>query len=230
MSTSLPPGLLRSLRPSTAPTTTHTPHTLAPLTAPPPGSGKTSLLNALAGRIPVTKGATLTGDVYVDGVAMSATGDMSTRSAYIMQDDALFALSTVQETLMFAARLRLPAAMSLADKEKRVTQVIEELGLVKARNTIIGNQKVRGLSGGERKRVNIGVDMLHDPKLLFVDEPTSGLDSFQAQSVSTRVLVHPYSGTAYRTLGLSQHTHTHRVHRIALSGSHSTLTHITRTS
>ena len=228
MSTSLPPGLLRSLRPSTAPTTTHTPHTLAPLTAPPPGSGKTSLLNALAGRIPVTKGATLTGDVYVDGVAMSATGDMSTRSAYIMQDDALFALSTVQETLMFAARLRLPAAMSLADKEKRVTQVIEELGLVKARNTIIGNQKVRGLSGGERKRVNIGVDMLHDPKLLFVDEPTSGLDSFQAQSVSTRV--HPYSGTAYRTLGLSQHTHTHRVHRIALSGSHSTLTHITRTS
>ena len=179
----------------------HTPltHSL-PITATPSGSGKTSLLNALAGRIPVTKGATLTGDVYVDGVAMSATGDMSTRSAYIMQDDALFALSTVQETLMFAARLRLPAAMSLADKEKRVTQVIEELGLVKARNTIIGNQKVRGLSGGERKRVNIGVDMLHDPKLLFVDEPTSGLDSFQAQSVST----------PHRTLGLSlQHTRTH---------------------
>lgn len=100
-----------------------------------------------------------------------------------MQDDNLFAYSTVNETLMFAASLRLPSRLSLEDKQRHVDTVIGKLGLTPARDVIIGGPKVRGVSGGERKRVTIGVELLHNPPLVFLDEPTSGLDSFQAQSV-----------------------------------------------
>ena len=100
-----------------------------------------------------------------------------------MQDDNLFAYSTVNETLMFAASLRLPSSMSLEDKQGHVDTVIGKLGLTPARDVIIGGPKARGVSGGERKRVTIGVELLHNPPLVFLDEPTSGLDSFQAQSV-----------------------------------------------
>ena len=99
------------------------------------------------------------------------------------QDDALFALSTVRETLLFAARLRLPKTTGDKALAERVDAVIRELGLVKVRDTVVGSDKIRGVSGGERKRVNIGIELLHDPKLVFMDEPTSGLDAFQAQSV-----------------------------------------------
>ena len=155
----------------------------------PSGSGKTSLLNALAGRIPLVKSnkktkrdvaAPLRGSVTFDGEPVK---DMSKISSYVMQEDALFGFSTVKETLMFAAQLRLPSSFTDAEKEERVESVIRELGLVDARDTLIGNERMRGVSGGERKRVNIGVELLHNPQLIFVDEPTSGLDSFQALSV-----------------------------------------------
>ena len=61
--------------------------------------------------------------------------------------------------------------------------VILDLGLIQALDTVIGSERHRGVSGGEKKRVNIGVDLLHNPRLIFVDEPTSGLDSFQAEKV-----------------------------------------------
>jgi ABC-type multidrug transport system ATPase subunit len=147
----------------------------------PSGSGKTSMLNALAGRVPLSSpNDKLTGSITVNGKAQS---DMHHLSAYVMQDDNLFAYSTVNETLMFAASLRLPSSMSLEDKQRHVDTVIGKLGLTPARDVNIGNAKVRGVSGGERKRVTIGVELLHDPPLVFLDEPTSGLDSFQAQSV-----------------------------------------------
>lgn len=169
----------------------------------PSGSGKTSLLNALAGRVPLSSpNDKLTGAITVNGEAQA---DMSQLSACkltrvtpvhigpppvtlryvadVMQDDNLFAYSTVQETLMFAASLRLPSSMSFEDKQRHVDTVIGKLGLTPARDVIIGNHKARGVSGGERKRVTIGVELLHDPPLVFLDEPTSGLDSFQAQSV-----------------------------------------------
>merc|ERR1712079_338514 len=101
--------------------------------------------------------------------------DMPQISAYVMQDDALFALSTVEETLMFVAHMRMPSNVPYSEKHRRVQQVILELGLIGAANTMIGSARVRGLSGGERKRVNIGVDLLHNPRLIFIDEPTSGL-------------------------------------------------------
>ena len=99
----------------------------------------------------------------------------------------LFHTLTVYETLLFAARLRLPREMSLAEKKIRVDEVLTELGLNKCSNTRIGNARLRGVSGGERKRVSIALEILRGPAVLFLDECTSGLDSFQALRVVTTI-------------------------------------------
>ena len=89
----------------------------------------------------------------------------------------------VRETLLFAARLRLPKDVPLAEKEALVEKLIRKLSLVKAADTIVGSSSKRGISGGERKRLAIGCELLGDPNLLFLDEPTSGLDAYQARQV-----------------------------------------------
>ena len=140
------------------------------------GSGKTTLLNALAGRIGPGE---LTGSVLVDG----RPRDYSTwrhTVAYVEQEDLMYQNLTVRETLTYAALLRLPKTVSRADKLKKVENIIQSLGLATCQDTIIGDSEKRGISGGERKRVSIGVEMVTDPRLLFLDEPTSGLDAFTA--------------------------------------------------
>ena len=148
----------------------------------PTGSGKTSLLNILAKRCPRTQNGALTGSLSVNN---SPVKDKSfyRLTSYVMQDDAMFAELTVLETLMIAAQFQLSKHLSLKQKEEYVMSIINELGLIKAMNTIIGDARNRGVSGGERKRANIGVELIKNPSCLFLDEPTSGLDSFQAQSV-----------------------------------------------
>ena len=88
---------------------------------------------------------------------------------------------TVRECLEFAAKLKLPGR--LQDKIARVNELIYELKLTKCANTRIGGPLVKGVSGGERKRTSIGVELITDPSLIFLDEPTTGLDSFTATSV-----------------------------------------------
>jgi ABC-type multidrug transport system ATPase subunit len=150
----------------------------------PTGCGKTSLLNILAARAPLgsKKFAKLSGEVYVNGRSRKDETFRSL-SAYVLQDDKLYPHLTVFETLLVAAHFYLPNSFTLAEKEELVESVIGELGLRKARNTIIGDEKVRGVSGGERRRANIAVQLITNPSVLFLDEPTSGLDAFQAQSV-----------------------------------------------
>ncbi|KAI9390839.1 hypothetical protein POPTR_007G004800v4 [Populus trichocarpa] len=148
----------------------------------PSGAGKSTLLDGLAGRI---SSGSLKGRVSLDGMEMSPSLIKRT-SAYIMQDDRLFPTLTVYETLMFAADFRL-GQISRADKKQRVEKLIEQLGLSSSRNTYIGDEGTRGVSGGERRRVSIGVDIIHGPSLLFLDEPTSGLDSTSAHSVIEKV-------------------------------------------
>ncbi|XP_027362845.1 ABC transporter G family member 17-like [Abrus precatorius] len=148
----------------------------------PSGAGKSTLLDGLAGRI---ASGSLKGRVSLDGTTVSASLIKRT-SAYIMQEDRLFPMLTVYETLMFAADFRL-GPLSLSDKKQRVEKLIEQLGLSSSRNTYIGDEGTRGLSGGERRRVSIGVDIIHGPSLLFLDEPTSGLDSTSAHSVIEKV-------------------------------------------
>jgi ABC-type multidrug transport system ATPase subunit/ABC-type multidrug transport system permease subunit len=145
----------------------------------PTGSGKTSLINALAGRLQI--GGTLEGEILVNGQPRGRA--FRSISAYVMQDDILFSNLTVKETFTFAANMRLPADVSHETKSALVTQIITELGLSKAENTRIGNEFFRGVSGGERKRTNIGIELLSGASLIFLDEPTSGLDAFQAQNV-----------------------------------------------
>lgn len=95
----------------------------------------------------------------------------------------MFALSSVTETLLFVATLRLSKTATPADRKERVDEVLAELGLLGCKDTLIGNETVRGVSGGEKRRVSIGVHLIDNPMLIFLDEPTSGLDSFQASNV-----------------------------------------------
>eukprot|EP00898_Chlorokybus_atmophyticus_P006939 jgi/Chlat1/7246/Chrsp58S06870 len=142
------------------------------------GAGKSTLLDVLAGRV---LRSSIEGTMLVNGTPVDDS--FRKRAAYVMQDDALFPLLTVQETLLYSARLRLPWRMPLAEKQQRVVETLAELGLSHTANRIIGDEQHRGISGGERRRVSIGVDMIHDPALIFLDEPTSGLDSKSALNV-----------------------------------------------
>ncbi|CAI9098134.1 OLC1v1034724C1 [Oldenlandia corymbosa var. corymbosa] len=143
------------------------------------GSGKSTLIDALADRI--TR-ESLRGTVTLNGEILESRL-IKVISAYVMQDDLLFPMLTVEETLMFSAEFRLPRSLSKSRKKARVQALIDQLGLRNAAKTIIGDEGHRGVSGGERRRVSIGIDIIHDPILLFLDEPTSGLDSTSAYMV-----------------------------------------------
>ncbi len=99
-------------------------------------------------------------------------------AAYIQQDDILMQILTVKECLMFAAKLKLSGTYE--QKVQRVDRIIDELKLNKCQNTKIGGELFKGISGGERKRTSIGVELITNPSLIFLDEPTTGLDSFTA--------------------------------------------------
>lgn len=150
----------------------------------PSGSGKSTLINALAGNVKASKKAALMGTLLCDGKSCGGAAEVpGLRFAYVQQEDVFYTQMTVRETLMFAARLRLPASVPLAEKQRRVDDLIELLDLRRAADTVIGDVRRRGISGGERKRLSIGCELLSDPSLIFLDEPTSGLDSFAAQQV-----------------------------------------------
>ena len=102
---------------------------------------------------------------------------------YVVQDDILSGTLTVRENLMFSANLRLSSDVSLAERENRVEKIIDELGLRSCADTRIGTEFLRGVSGGERKRTCIGMELVLQPKLLFLDEPTTGLDASTARNV-----------------------------------------------
>ncbi|KAE8661580.1 ABC transporter G family member 6 [Hibiscus syriacus] len=140
------------------------------------GSGKSTLIDALANRIAKES---LKGEVTLNGEALESRM-LKVISAYIMQDDMLYPMLTVEETLMFAAEFRLPQSLPNFKKKIRVEALIDQLGLRNAAKTIIGDEGHRGVSCGERRRVSIGIDIIHDPIILLLDEPASGLDSTSA--------------------------------------------------
>jgi ABC-type multidrug transport system ATPase subunit/ABC-type multidrug transport system permease subunit len=144
------------------------------------GAGKTTFLNIISG---VTK---TKGKVVVNGSVLANGQEISTINylkyiGYVTQDDVLLDMLTVRESVMFAARLKTKGTES--EKSKKVDLILEEIGLLKCQNTIIGNAAIKGVSGGEKKRTCIAIELITTPSILFLDEPTSGLDSFSALNV-----------------------------------------------
>ncbi|KAJ8022612.1 ATP-binding cassette sub-family G member 2 [Holothuria leucospilota] len=144
----------------------------------PTGSGKTSLLDILAAR-KEPKG--ISGSVLIDGKSLPKNFKLV--SGYVVQDDVVMGTLTVRENLAFSAALRLPDTLSKEERESRVDDVVKELGLGQCADTKVGTEFIRGVSGGERKRTNIGMELIIKPSVLFLDEPTTGLDASTANAV-----------------------------------------------
>ena len=145
----------------------------------PSGSGKTTLLTALGGRL----AGKVSGSITYNGRPDSSA--VRRKIGFVSQDDVLYPHLTVQETLTYAAMLRLPKSITKEEKLQLADMIVVELGLTRCRNSPVGGGMAifRGISGGERKRVSIGLEMLVNPSLLLLDEPTSGLDSTTAQLI-----------------------------------------------
>nr|GEY55492.1 ABC transporter G family member 11-like [Tanacetum cinerariifolium] len=107
--------------------------------------------------------------------------------AYVTQDDTLITTLTVRESVYYSAQLQLPNSMPKADKKERAEATIIEMGLQDSMDTRIGGWGAKGLSGGQKRRVSICIEILTRPKFLFLDEPTSGLDSAASYYVMSRI-------------------------------------------
>ncbi|KAH8802990.1 P-loop containing nucleoside triphosphate hydrolase protein [Xylogone sp. PMI_703] len=147
----------------------------------PSGSGKTTLLNVLTGRVAGGK-STLNGKILFEGKKRSSAAWKWT-VGYVEQFDLMYDSLTCYETLAFNAVTRLPSSYSTAQKLEHARGVMQTLGLEGVRETKVGSEVKRGLSGGERKRVAVGCELVTSPQLLCLDECTSGLDSHSAFSV-----------------------------------------------
>ncbi|KAK4353080.1 hypothetical protein RND71_028598 [Anisodus tanguticus] len=149
----------------------------------PSGCGKSTLLDTLAGRL--DSNTRQTGEILINGWRQSLSFGTS---AYVTQDDTLMTTLTVREAIYYSAQLQLPDSMSRSEKKERAEATIREMGLQDAMNTRIGGWSVKGLSGGQKRRVSICIEILKRPKLLFLDEPTSGLDSAASYHVMNRIV------------------------------------------
>ncbi|KAF8752679.1 hypothetical protein HU200_011919 [Digitaria exilis] len=158
----------------------------------PSGSGKTTLLDTLSGRLGVDMNGT--SDILINGRRERLSYGTS---AYITQENTLMPTLTVREAIHYSAQLQLPSSMSPAKKLARADRIIREMGLSAVANSRIGGRVSKGISGGERRRVSICMELLASPGLLFLDEPTSGLDSAAAYHVMA------YIARLARTMGIT---------------------------
>nr|GMC48448.1 ABC transporter G family member 24-like [Ipomoea batatas] len=143
----------------------------------PSGAGKTTFLSTLAGK---TVGCRITGSILINGKKESIHSHKKV-VGFVPQDDIVHGNLTVEENLWFSARCRLSKDLPKKDKVLILERVIDSLGLQSVRGSLVGTVEKRGISGGQRKRVNVGLEMVMEPSLLFLDEPTSGLDSASSQ-------------------------------------------------
>jgi len=133
----------------------------------PSGAGKTTLLHDLLGFQPPTDG-----EIYYDSLPLRTHHDVFRRVlGYVPQSDIIHPQLTVEQTLHYAGRLRLPADTTEEELRARIDRVLDQVGLADERQNTVGR-----LSGGQRKRASIAVELLTEPRIFFLDEPTSGLD------------------------------------------------------
>ena len=142
----------------------------------PSGAGKTTLMNTLNGYTKPTAGR-----VLINGHDLYEHYDQFRNClGYVPQEDVMHRDLTVGQALFYSARLRLPQDYTADDIRQRVTAVLDQLGLAGTEDVLIGSAEKKGISGGQRKRVNLAMELLTDPLILFLDEPTSGLSSEDA--------------------------------------------------
>ncbi|KAF6170338.1 hypothetical protein GIB67_043028 [Kingdonia uniflora] len=149
----------------------------------PSGSGKSTLLDTLSGRL--ESNTRQFGEILINGHKQSLAFGTS---AYVTQDDILMKTLTVKETVYYSAMLQLPDSMSKTEKKERTETVIREMGLQNAMNTRIRGREEKGLSGGQKRRVSICIEILTRPNLLFLDEPTNGFDSAASYHVMNKIV------------------------------------------
>jgi len=140
------------------------------------GSGKSSLLNALCGRAGYGK---VTGDIKING-NNTTIDEHKNVIGFVPQDDIVYPDLSVRENLLYAGRLYLPRGTSESEIDSLADETMAQLGLSRIADSLVGDARRRGVSGGEKKRVNIGIELMKKPCILFLDEPTSGLDSRSA--------------------------------------------------
>ncbi len=142
----------------------------------PSGAGKTSVLTTIAGYTPPSGGT-----VSLDGLSLYRHYDVFRRAiGYVPQDDVMHRVLTVEEVLYYHGRIHFAPEYTDREIMSRIDTVLHQLDLSGVRNTLIGDENRRGLSGGQRKRVNVAMELLSQPSLLVLDEPTSGLDARSA--------------------------------------------------
>ncbi|WIA39802.1 hypothetical protein OEZ86_005855 [Tetradesmus obliquus] len=148
----------------------------------PSGAGKSSLLDILAG---VKVAGKARGQVLLGGAPCRAA-DFARLASYVQQKDVLVPSATVREALVTSALLKLPRSMSKAQKLARVDALLELLELSHVAASYIGDEAlgIKGISGGEKRRVSVGIELVKDPSIIFLDEPTTGLDSEMALGVA----------------------------------------------
>ena len=175
----------------------------------PAGSGKSTLLNALLG---LTRPSA--GRVLVNGNECTyGLKEVNDYLGYVPQDDLLIDVLTVWENLYYSYRLRNPRSSLTRDEvQRRIDETLERVGLFHKRESLVGNAAQRFLSGGERRRLNIALELINDPDIIILDEPTSGLSSMDAESLVSLLrsiansgklllmVVHQPSSSIYRML------------------------------
>jgi ABC-type multidrug transport system ATPase subunit len=154
--------------------------------------------------------------VSINGHAVTSRAQLRRTCGFVTQDDNLLPLLTVRETILFAARFRLRSDVTARERNERVEALMQELGLSEVADSYVGggdaemsSSSSRGVSGGERKRVSIAVDIVHDPPVLLLDEPTSGLDSRSAMDVLA--LLHEVARARRQVVVLSIHQPSYRM-------------------
>ncbi len=143
----------------------------------PSGAGKTTFLNVMAGKAQRTGGS-----VYVNGVVADLE-EYKGIIGFVPQDDTMLHELTVEEVITHSAYMRLPVGLPSEEKDEIIKDVINSLGLTHVQNSVIGDELRHGVSGGERKRVSVGIEIVTKPSFLCLDEPTSGLDSVASLSL-----------------------------------------------
>ncbi|KAK3837381.1 MAG: hypothetical protein J3R72DRAFT_512813 [Linnemannia gamsii] len=137
----------------------------------PSGSGKTTLISMLTSKVPKDEGK-----IRVNGLEE----DLSYYRkliGFVPQEDVMMRELTVHDVLLHSAYMRLPSDLKHSQKTEKVLEIVDFLGLNSVMDSVVGDAEQRGISGGQRKRVNIGMELVTEPSILFLDEPTSGLDS-----------------------------------------------------